>query len=237
MKATRQRNFTLIELLVVIAIIAILAAILLPALSKARDRAKAIRCTSNLKQCNTAAQMYANDFDAWLTPCATSQSTNVGRWWQLLCNWKDAQNTIEYPQYLPKPTIGNNSIFMCEAYKPYVFSARGSYDYNVYGVRSKDSQITGGLNANYSVYMRLSQYKKPSSELYIGDSTRASYNGVHLQTYNLQFANNGVLVTGSEKTLHLRHSKKANAGFMDGSVRSLGRTECAELRWNYAIHD
>lgn len=64
MKKVSSRNFSLVELLIVVAIIAILAAILLPALNSAREKGLAISCLSNLKQAALTAHSYADSFNS-----------------------------------------------------------------------------------------------------------------------------------------------------------------------------
>jgi len=147
----QRAGFTLIELLVVIAIIAILAAILLPALAAAKDRALRIACVSNVNQLIKAANIYASDFDDWLPPVWLGAPTlggdhgfnsfreeHYGRY-----VWSGSGGTYKIPQTVTNADqnlgfcygggyLGDGTVLFCPAYnsKPVTPEGLGAEAYS-----------------------------------------------------------------------------------------------------------
>ena len=222
MKIQSKQKFTLIELLVVIAIIAILAAILLPALNSARERGRSASCINNLKNLGTSMTMYADAHDGFAPSISGKYRPDKPN---NNCNWSYALYTAgllgeaDGIFYCPSSSVTDKNTALGKN------SNEQSWSYYTYGLRMNKDNNTGFRIATAPITCAdagIGPYS--ASEFFLfADSVLAndaSYPGTAVLHPIASSADNYKLAG--------RHAKKVNLWFADGSARNHEKNELVD---------
>jgi len=233
-----KNNFTLIELLVVIAIIAILAAMLLPSLNRARSVAKKMTCLNNHKQIGMAMASYAGDY-SYFPPASwpTVEGFNEQIWWHKIrpylgsnkkpTNWTEAIELTRLPSlFCPETKIGGNDTVS------YAMNGFG-YLVNYYGLKPAicSTPASPGDAANFLIKPESHSSQIPTSNIMfvseLGKTVGSTSGYVHYSIRNGTYYNG--MDGGTEADF--RHLGKKVVLWLDGHV---GEVRINEMAWqNY----
>ena len=207
------RGFTLIELLVVIAIISLLVSILMPSLNKAKDLARQVTCSANIKNINLGFNLYINDWEGYF-PLVRETTAPTGTWADKLYN--------DY--------IKDVNVFMCPSVPERTFTPNVSQGARpmAYGM---EWWLGGGANITTSGWKgrRLIDIANPSITVLLGENNNSStYHGYGLHNY--LWPDNIIYQWGWPDDE--RHSGVSNILFVDGRIAPYTREEaCGDLFW------
>jgi prepilin-type N-terminal cleavage/methylation domain-containing protein/prepilin-type processing-associated H-X9-DG protein len=247
MRALRCRGFTLIELLVVIAILAILAALLLPAIQSAKEKARQAKCFSNMSQLGKAMMVYASEFNDHLPACGSAGYR--GRH-----DWTYGGNVVSVPQTNPSVLervlvesgtlwpyvmgreragpygrgqgMKNEEWFHSSSTNPYLCPSAGEVGKKrglSYSMNALLDQTKGGdfsPPAPHRVGIQLSRIKRPPETILLVDESELTLNDGRF------------VPTGSENDipdLHLKHANGGDLLFCDGHVEWIDKKKLKSL--------
>ena len=216
-------RFTLIELLVVIAIIAILAGILMPALSSARERGRSASCCSNLKQLGVMQQQYCDFFDGYFVPVYYMDSNWVCTFWDWAQDSNYQEDEINSSGLLARALNmrGKNSqVHKCPSNNLQtsgVAAKNSGYGYNEF--LGLEPGVYSGIKSN--------QIRIPSRTLMFADAASTSiYDTKVIIPTSCIYSPEGIKTRSPQKYtggyIHFRHNSRANGCFSDGHVSQTG---------------
>ena len=230
-----KKQFTLIELLVVIAIIAILAAMLLPALSAARERARSANCISNLKNLGLACRMYA-DNNKGLNPMV-NDTAGTGYAWK---------RTLTEGGYMQSVGKGKIDIFGCPSSSHDVGAStlgeasgagyamwryRGFTDSWTYEQKTKVKTDAGYFTPT-KTNAAGGEELNPSEAALLMDSIKND-----TKNSNYYVNRDGGGTAGSTERIHLLHGKNANAVYGDGHAAAASENEWKSYGWTNCLYN
>ncbi len=224
MATLKRRGFTLIELLVVIAIIALLLAILMPALQRVRKQAKGVVCKNNLKQSGMGANLYALDYDMYI-PRSANWSAGNAPWFQLFMPFL-SQKPID-------DDYRNVKIFRCPSYP----DKEQTVCYVVNGWPGDENDRTR--------FSKVTDCKRPGSTIYLADNedgwwrtiiTNANERDItrcdvfepeHLPSSDIE------AVSGGRRVARARHRSGCNVMYLDWHASYMDAEDMTAEMWRF----